>query len=670
MKKYMILLAALLAAACAKTNDVVPRADKLALTFSADAAVTKTSLGADWSVSWVEDDAVSILWKGGKSDSRARLKDRKAFFSAVVDETDTYYAVYPASIPASVGADGQLSFSIPSVQSGKFEDCAVITAKTTRESLDFGTFKSAVALVRFTITGDSYGNVVFTSPGADAVTVATPAAGTYYFAVPAGITLPSLKFTLGSMGTAESSTPVTLQAGDILCIDTPLESNMEVVGDIYITVMGSGKKDGSSWADAGDNAFLVSLLSDPASAGVLNGHSVNLSEGTFDLSNGEKGLSLSFGSPTALQLAGDAGKTLFTTSLTGAEGCILTVADANVSLSVSGITFTGASHDAAGGAVNLTAGTHRFSGCTFSNNKVTSTASDRTGGAIYVGGSASAEIEDCSFTGNDVGVTGGGALAFYAATVSKVVNCSFKNNNSGKIGNGGAILQKKAGGILYVIGCSFDSNACATNGADIFASAGSALLLYNCTAVHPLNNSANNRGSLRSNVPLLVANCTIASKESSLANGNVAFGVSGAEKNVIVNNLIVCDSGSSMSSAFTSSSTSLTRDVASYGHNIYTQAPNIVLVDKGGDSDMDQIKASDIWPEDIALSASGVLEWNGPAGLSGFGCATAAGVEAALKAFPTGGADFYNYLVAKGLFDKDATGTSRGDSWWPGAYQK
>ena len=152
---------AIMVAACSKISSPKPVETKIQLRFSADASITKTSLGADWSVNWVEDDPVSILWDGGCADTKAVLKDGKAYFSAVVDDKPAYYAIYPATIPASIAPDGELVFSIPSSQSGRFEDCAVITAKTSRESLDFGRFKSAVALVRFTITGADYGSVVF-----------------------------------------------------------------------------------------------------------------------------------------------------------------------------------------------------------------------------------------------------------------------------------------------------------------------------------------------------------------------------------------------------------------------------------------------------------------------------------------------------------------------------
>ena len=617
MKKYIILAMAIMVAACSKISSPEPVETKIQLRFSADASITKTSLGADWSVNWVEDDPVSILWDGGCADTKAVLKDGKAYFSAVVDEKAAYYAIYPATIPASIAPDGELVFSIPSSQSGRFEDCAVITAKTTRERLDFGRFKSAVSLVCFTITGDDYGSVVFTAPEVDPVTIATPSAGKYYFALPAGVCLSSLKFTLGSKGTAEGKHPVTLQAGDILCIDKPLEENMEVIGDVHVS----------------DVSALIALLTDPVQLGSLDGHTIHVDEGTYDLGSTGAAIDLKADNPVSIRLAGVAGKTVFTTSLSGDKGCILT-ASKNVSLTLEGIRFTGASHNGTGGALCLTGGAHVIRGCEFIDNACTSTSSDRTGAGIYVGGAASADIRSCYFEGNTVAVTGGGAIGIYTEKVCSIVDCTFQGNNLGKIGNGGAILQKKAGNYLYVVGCHFKGNACKTNGSDIFSSAGAGLLLYGCDFADPIGDSAGNLGCVRSNVPVFAGSCTMTAAKVGEANGLLAIGKSSETDNVIVDNIILCDEGNAISSAFTSTNTALRRTVVSYGHNLYTKAPNIDFAGDGASLDKSGTTLS-------AYTASGAPE--------GYTRASDAEKEAALGA-AVGGSAFLSWLKENSLF--------------------
>ena len=707
-KSVYILMAACLLAACkgempeqvghdgeAAGQDgagVIAGSDRqsVQLTFTSDLTATRTALGEDWSVSWCEGDAVSIVWKGGAATSAARLEDGKAFFSATVEDVSEYYAVYPSSIPASVGADGKLSLQIPSSQGGKFADCAVIVAHTTREALDFGRFHSALGLIRFSLDDDAIRQVRFSSSAdenvcgavstdaacqsfmADAtspvIDVAVEGKGTYYLAMLPGVSLPGLKFQLGTetawKGEAVSTKPASVSAGEVLCINTPVDSQMEVVGDFYISVSGSGSKDGSSKENAGDLAFLKTLLTSETSAAALSGHTVHLSAGTYDLATGDKGMTLAFDTLTDFTLSGEAG-TVITTSLSGEEGCILTVASANVNLTLDGITFTGASHNGTGGALCLIAGKHTLQNCTFSGNETTSTTADRVGGAVYVGGTAAADIIGCTFTGNKVKITGGGALAFFTTATCRVLGCTFKGNNPDKIGNGGAILQKKAGNILYVSHCTFDGNACATNGPDIFSSAGTALLLYNCTHVNPANSSAGNLGFVRANVPVFVANCTFAAATVGEANGELAFGVSGAEKNYVINNLMLCDTGNSLGTA----SSTTKRDATTYGHNVLTRAPLVTWTDKGSASDLSGISFASVFPSG-AVPSGGVLAWTGPSSLEGFVPATSANIETAMKAYPQGGADFHAWLVAQGCFDKDGAGNTRIGAWWPGAYQK
>lgn len=705
MKKYLTVLALLLAAvSCGKGELTDLPQTTLELTFTADAVAayaggnaTRTSLGADWSVSWVEGDQVSILWKGGRAVSQAVPEGGKVSFGAVVDEASDYYAVYPASVPASVDADGRLTLQIPSVQGGSFADCAVIVAHTTRESLDFGRFHSAVSMIRFTVdspgvslvrfgaadSGNVCGRIscdeslaTFSAEAETAsIDVRTNGAGTYYLAMLPGLSLPGLRFSLGNesgwKGTATSTEAVSLEAGDLLCIKTTLDSHIEVEGNIHVSVEGSGSKDGSSAENAADAEFLRTLLASSSSGSQLDGRTVFVSSGTYDLAVGDKGLSLAYDVPAHITIQGEEG-TVFTTSLSGAEGCILTVASEGVNLVVKGISFTGASHDGTGGAVCLTKGHHVFQDCTFSGNECTSTTSDRTGGAVYVGGSATADFAGCCFDHNKVAVTGGGALAFHSSGLSTVTGCRFTENGLDSIGNGGAILQKAEGSLLYVVGSSFDSNACKTNGSDIFSSKGDALMLYNCTGINPVNGSPGNLGFVRANAPMLIAGCTYSAEKVGEANGCVSFGVSGTDKNMAVGNLVVCQEGNSFSSAFTNSNPDLKRTVASGGFNVFTKAPNITWEGEGVVSDLVGVDYSTIFSSPAALSADGVMLWEGPAAvLPSFTPASASDIESAIGAYPQGGQAFLHWLKDKEIFAVDGSGNSRGNaSWWPGAYQK
>lgn len=689
----------------ADDHNVIGGSANQALTFVADAVATKTTLNSDWTVSWNDGDEVSILWRGGQATSKARLEGDRAYFSAVVEEVSEYYAVYPSTVVASVGVDGKLSLQLPSQQAGTFEDCAVIIAHTTREKLDFGQFKSAVAMVRFTLDDTSITRARFASPDGSAVggSIITDASlevtaeasgtaidvdldgsGTYYLSLLPGLSLPGLSFQLGNesawKGEAVSSSPASIAAGQVLCVNSSVDSHMEVMGDFYFTVDGAGTKDASSAKNAGDIAQLKSLLSDPASGAALDGHTIHLGAGTYDMAVGESGFAPDYQTTANVILKGLPGETVFTTSLSGDQGCIITVASDNVNLTLSGITFTGASHNGFGGALNLSKGNHRIENCVFTNNQVTSSTADRTGGAAYIGGTASADFEGCSFTGNKAAITGGGALAVYTTSRVTVLDCDFSGNithtGSAYIGNGGAVLQKKAGNILYIVNCRFSGNGTNTNGSDLFTSAGAALILFNTTFAHPLypDSKSLNRGLVRVNAPVLSVNCTyvmeVDENTTGAACNNGVLAISQSSNNVILGNLMLSNAGYSMGAGATYTG-STTRTATTYGHNVYSLAPKIVLTDSGNGSDLTGIRTADVVASS-ALSDDGLLHWEGPAAkFSGYSAASKAEVAAVIKAYPVGGEAFYNWLVEKDVFGKDAAGNSRGeDLWWPGAYQK
>ena len=674
------------------SDGVASDSPRVELVFSADLETTKTSLGSDWSVSWCEGDLVKILWDGGWTDTAAERQDGKVLFKASVEEAAGYYAIYPASVPAQVDETGKLVLELPQSFSGEFGDCAVIVAYTTRESLDFGRFRSAVSMVRFSINDDIFTRVVFNSannagisgrikldkelsvvethPEAATAEIVVSGKGTYFFSMLPALSLPGFKFKLGTSQAWTSfvigASPVALAAGDILCINDPLDNRAQTIGDWFITPTGAGLKDGSSWDDAGDGALLISLLSNLASSG-LDGHTINVGEGSFDLGSGASFLDLQSGSPVTVNISGVKGKTVFTSS--GTSG-ILAVHDADVSLNLKNLAFRDASNKGKGGALCLTAGSHRFAGCTFADNAVTSTTADDTGGAMYVGGTASVHIEDCDFIANKIAVTGGGALAFYSTEMSTILNCRFNGNNPDKIGNGGAILQKKSGSTLYVANCSFDGNGCATNGADIFTSAGNALLLYNCTSRGQKNTDSANLGSVRANCPVLVANSSLYTGSAGAMHGVLCFGANNtaaAEKNVIVNSIFLCDAADGPAFGTGSSNATTTRTISSYGHNLYSTPLRVTVTDNGGATDKASVKAADVWPS-TELSPEGQLVWEGPD--ESFTKATPSEVEIALNAFAYGGKAFCAWLKDKDVFGKDAAGNDRGTAWWPGAYQK
>lgn len=369
-----------------------------------------------------------------------------------------------------------------------------------------------------------------------------------------------------------------------------------------------------------------------------------------------------------------------------------------------------------------------FKNCTFTGNHSTATSGTAGGGAIYVlGANAAVTIDGGSFNGNTTKIVGGGAIfavgkgsevrinnAHFENNVSNATGggaialsgggtsnlgaigyingCTFKKNECKKEtgaldGNGGAILQVGSNSsLLFMNACSFDDNAAKTNGSDLFASAGSATCVYNCTSATPRNGSvAANLGTINCNCPLFIANSTmIVYGKGGTTTGVVRFGVndSNNNKNFLINNLLLCNDGCSIGTGSVNTSVK----VRSKGHNVYyANMEKITFEDDGGSTDKTGVKASGIWASAPGYNADGVIEWDGPSTLEGFTPATKQNVIDAMTSYApakkTGYSDkfgtanvgtvFYNWLVSIDAFDKDGAGNSRGDgNWWPGSYQK
>ena len=134
-------------------------------------------------------------------------------------------------------------------------------------------------------------------------------------------------------------------------------------------------------------------------------------------------------------------------------------------------------------------------------------------------------------------------------------------------------------------------------------------------------------------------------------------------------NLMLTNAGYSMG-AGANYAGATTKKATTAGYNVYSEAPKIELSDNGGNTDVTGIRTADVVSSD-KLSADGLLHWEGPAAkLPAYQAPTPAQVESVIKAYPVDGANFYNWLVEKEVFGKDAAGHERGNSWWPGAYQE
>lgn len=518
------------------------------ITASGEDNVTKTVISpaeaGRRSVEWVKGDRIQVWYAGGRTVSEAVESGKVTTFSIEVPAgTTDLWAVYPYDADATF-ASGEIKLSIPGVQTGEFAKANISVTRTVTGASDCR-FYNATSYVKFTVTDPDITKITVESVGGEPLTGNLPVSfetdntirtgtpesvspsldilvdgvGDYYAAILPGVSYESglrVSFFIDGKGKSDlgrgvyaTSAPVAVQRSQIASFGA-LDQK---VGNIFVTVSGAGRRDGSSWADAYGNAELLSCLTVNTDAEsvrskckALEGNTFRLGAGSYDLGyspnvdfslNGELcnirfvGGYQSNGSSTSDPASNE-------TVITGASDHPCIVLKSNVSAMFSGITFSGAvvwrSNEA---AFQVRSGASaQVSGCIFKDNRI-SEGLDVTSSAVYVDESSSLELSSCTFTDN-TGVRGCALLtegellaedctfSHNSATVSAAAvsvsgsarfeGCSFSGNevqqDEGK--RGGAVVVD--GGTVSFSNCVFDGNSAYQGGA--VALAGSADLSF------------------------------------------------------------------------------------------------------------------------------------------------------------------------------------------------
>lgn len=548
MRKSIIYLAAfafLFAASCQKEMEII-QAEKtdnetpeeevvicsqklVPITFEVNAE-TKVAIDGEH-VNWENGDQIEIYWgtqNGDHATATATVSAGKASFSGVVGEDGPYYAVYPKTAAAEFKNTEDvktLEITIPASQTGgSFKEAVILTSYTTAVEKNFGEFKSAVSLVRFpisrndvtrvefvpysgaaslgTVTVDADKNITPTPTAGVTSLTGITGAGTYYIAVAPGVEMNGVGFRVGTssewLGVVQKKVDFTLPRGKILGLSFNLDEHL-YSGDWYITPEGAGKKDGSSWENAGDKALFFNLIGyskdEPAkqafAAWRTDGKTINLGAGTYTGFTETAGSRRSIYTnslaslPTVTIKGGHDGDTIFDADLGGDQYTGFFKFNTNC--------FTKVTLD----------------GITFRSGKSTN-----QGGAIWVG--CPALIKDCTFEDCYEGTTGGGAIYADHAEV-EIDGCTFTNCTTAKVG--GAIYANKA---IVIKGSSvFDGCSAGQNGGAIYpAVAGvsieGSVQFTDCEA-------AQNGGAIYSEKDITVEGATFANCSSTEAGGAVAM---------------------------------------------------------------------------------------------------------------------------------------------------
>ena len=305
MKKFytLFIIAAFAAAACQKEipNDAQtgtpvgpteltddngnPILNPVSISFDAS-SITKVAIDADGKASWEAGDKIKICCLDAEGTAKyitsGEVNLTDGTFTAVVEDADTYYAVYPSTLEVEQTAESfAVRFKSGRNVSTQFKDAAWYAAKTTKDAKSFA-FKSISTVLKFDVENPDAESVYFRSMGggltalcaakyfpvdfADdgSVAVKKPAtpiayitfggmngAGTYYLTLPAvgekaisdddvpldGFML-KLNGSTSGIPAAYYSSPITLTPGKLYNLSTSVDD--KIVWDYYISETGSG----------------------------------------------------------------------------------------------------------------------------------------------------------------------------------------------------------------------------------------------------------------------------------------------------------------------------------------------------------------------------------------------------------------------------------------------
>ena len=369
-----------------------------------------------------------------------------------------------------------------------------------------------------------------------------------------------------------------------------------------------------------------------------------------------------------------------------------------------------------GGAANNSKGTQNFEGCTFDGCYT----AGGTGGAVHANAAGCVtNIKNCVFkncrafvneldkeTPNnnkasgiismqaaEVNIDGttfencyssAGAVILVQtsdAAVLKVNNSVFRNNK----GRSRAMIQFVGKSVGFLNNCVFYANQMVTSdwGMIIHGGNPSAVCLNNCTIFGNFRKNDNGEEVKGGNAVCLNNDGSIILTNSTLIESDDFVSIrstSNSNNAVLVANSLVINT-SSTSNLFVGAKDSQGKVTMKAPFSAY----NSILGPSMGDG-IETLVANTDNVTDATLTtltggaydeAKNIYKWDGPA--ASFAKMTPAAFETALKSVTVKngntivtdelGTAFYGWLTEIGAVGKDALGTSRGNAWWPGAYQ-
>lgn len=502
------------------TGNIIPEGKK-EIVFST--AITKTTIN-EGVPAWADKDTVKIIWVEDKGeaglvvcDTTAAVNPADGTIAAVVGEArDYYYAVYPhwatSTVQASTEAQDYIQVTVRSTsKDGSWASAHYAAALTTEGEKTFN-FKSVSNALKFTVNTPGVTKVQIATPDqattaakvrftfdgeeiAEAVEVITPqitstvtvdGPGTYYAPIICDAQWMSgfvISEYVGEELVSFSEAPNSLYWGrsQVYNIGT-VEEHKTATHDWFFKADGEGS--GESWDDAAGIEKFIDLLSGPTGHLYINGQSLYLAAGEYNLAReGKPSVDIVFPMPTSVNILGGYPADATGTDLTGRDaaenktiiysdtaeknGRIFLYKGNTGAVTLDGIQFgpCDIKTPSTRGYVMYAQGDAEFSApnalITFSNCTFTGIKGEYYGAIDLNNAEGKMKIENCTFKGNQANKTGGfgGAGLFIEEAADLVVNkCAFSNNAATNNAFGGAVVI--SGGKVAVTECTFTGNSC------------------------------------------------------------------------------------------------------------------------------------------------------------------------------------------------------------------
>ena len=515
MKKLFFVLAAsaaiLAASSCAKemekpiNDNIQPALEKISVkaVHENEEAVepeSRTTLNeGDGSVAWAVGDAIKMVWNGGSAVSDPLVSGGSSATFEVEVGDGTKFAVYPSGIAASYNGS-TFSVTVPAAQDGTFANAAIEVAEypggapiefknlggllqivvssasveSIRISSNDSTPLAGTAAVTFDAGLPVIGAVTSTSTS---ITLDVSGAGTYYAAVLPGSLdsgiyvelLNSSDEVIGEKLTGNTLSVARRQIKKLGTIATSVISNKK-----FVTVSGSGAKDGSNWENAmGSAEFYTWLTTESTNNTVFMAAGTYPTQTTngYTINNSTKGLAVYGGYPADATGTSLAGRNIKTnrTILSGDQNGDKSVKNRIIVLNKNTITavFDGlefrdalrSSIDIGSAIIINSASNVKFYNCVIADNTNSYNSDSGGGGGAVRAAGGTILFKGCTFS-NNTATNRGGAIRSYGTAKLTLDACVFENNSALY---GGAVYAAK-GTLTVINGTQFNNNTCERTG--------------------------------------------------------------------------------------------------------------------------------------------------------------------------------------------------------------